>query len=63
MFDGFWNAFWLFIGVVAGALIQYALEQIKVFQQRRNAKRLFGIETSINRQELNRLRETFLRNV
>lgn len=48
----FWNAFWIFIGIVAGAAIQYVLQWFASLSQRKNAKRLMKIEIEINRRAL-----------
>ena len=65
--DSFWNAFWLFLGVVAGALIQFILNWVSTRLQRKSAKRVFRVETSINRTalevletSLNRKKERFV---
>lgn len=49
------QAFWVFVGVVAGALIQFILHNLILLQQRKNAKKLFRIEIEINEGELDRL--------
>lgn len=57
----FANAFWVFIGIVAGALIQHGLNWLTQRKQRENAKRLFRVETSINRSALQSLAENLRR--
>lgn len=54
----FWEsqALWVFIGIVAGALIQFLLGQLQFWMFRRNAKKLFRVETEINRSELSKLK-------
>lgn len=59
--NAFANAFWVFVGIVAGALIQYLLGWLSLRSQRRNARRLFGVEATINRQALDDLKESFRR--
>ena len=51
----FFNALWLFLGIVAGSLVQYFLNWMTLRKQRENAKRIFAVETAINRAALNRL--------
>lgn len=53
----FWNALWLFLGVVAGALVQFVLGWITQRRQRAAARKLLRVETAINRSELERLAE------
>ena len=55
MSEMFFNSLWLFLGVVAGAAIQFTLNWIVLRQQRSTAKRLFRVETAINREELRKL--------
>lgn len=59
--EAFSNAFWVFVGVVAGALIQHFLGWIQLRKQRSNAKRLFKVETTINRNALDALAEALKR--
>jgi len=61
LFAAFSNGFWVFIGIVAGALIQYSLNWIGQQNQRKNAKRVFRVETAINRDALDALSETLRR--
>lgn len=61
MSAAFWNAFWLFLGIVAGALVQFLLNWIVQYRQRVVAKNLLKVEIAINRAELKRLREFLLR--
>ncbi|MFD0858885.1 hypothetical protein [Roseovarius aquimarinus] len=42
------SAFWVFVGVVAGAIIQFFFHYIISLSQRANAKRLFRVELEIN---------------
>ncbi len=63
----FQNAFWVFVGIVCGALIQFLFHYIISLSQRRNAKRLFRIEIEINSDvlavleaDLTRKRELFV---
>ena len=57
----FFNSFWLFLGIVAGAGIQFTLSWIVQRQQRSMAKKLFRVETEINRRELLKLTESIRR--
>lgn len=51
----FWNAFWVFIGVVAGAGIQYRLMQNTVAKQREMAFKVLKTESEMNCAEVGRL--------
>ncbi|WP_298915109.1 hypothetical protein [uncultured Roseobacter sp.] len=44
----FWNGFWVFIGVVAGAGIQYRLMQKTAVKQREMAFKVLKTETEMN---------------
>ncbi len=55
------NAVWLFLGIVAGSLIQYFLNWLTFRKHRANAKRIFAVETAINRTELNKLKREIQR--
>ena len=57
----FFNALWLFLGIVAGSLVQYFLNWLTLTKQRSNAKRIFAIETALNRSELNKLKQAIQR--
>lgn len=59
--SAFANAFWVFVGIVAGALIQHGLKWLVQRTQRENAKRVFRVETSINRNVLEILSESLKR--
>ncbi|WP_212524039.1 hypothetical protein [Actibacterium sp. MT2.3-13A] len=61
MSEMFFNSLWLFLGVVSGAAIQFTLNWIVQRQQRSTAKRLFRVETAINREELRKLSEALKR--
>jgi len=50
--QAFWNAFWLFLGVVAGALVQYVLDALVKRSQRKNAIAVLKTEITINLQAL-----------
>lgn len=50
--NAFANAFWVFVGVVAGALIQYLLGWLTQRSQKRNAMKALLTEISINRKEV-----------
>ncbi len=51
----FQNAFWVFIGIVSGSVIQFLFHYIVVISQRRNAKKLFRVEIEINSDVLSAL--------
>jgi hypothetical protein len=42
------NAFWVFVGIVAGSIIQFLFHYIILRSQRKNAKQLFRAEIEIN---------------
>lgn len=46
--NGFANAFWIFLGIVVGAFIQYFLNFILAGQQRRNAVSVLHVEIEVN---------------
>ena len=48
----FQNAFWVFVGIVAGSLIQFLFHYLVLRSQKANARRLLGAEVSLNRVEL-----------
>ncbi|OOY21690.1 hypothetical protein BMI86_03795 [Thioclava sp. DLFJ5-1] len=52
MEQAFWNAFWLFLGIVAGALVQHALNALVKHSQRKNAIAVLKTEITINLQAL-----------
>ena len=49
------NAFWVFVGIVAGAVIQFGLYWLIQRSQRANAKKVFLAEISLNRIELEKV--------
>jgi len=51
----FSNAFWIFIGILVGTVVQYLMQRTLMWHQRQNAKKLFRIEIEINQGELDRL--------
>lgn len=53
--SAFANAFWVFVGIVSGAVIQHLLAMVTIRKQKSNAKRLFRVETAINRSALDSL--------
>ena len=57
----FWNAFWVFIGIVAGALIQYGFYWLTQRSQQSNAKKIFLAEIIINRIELENVKKDIIR--
>lgn len=59
--DAFWNGFWVFVGIVAGAIIQYFLGRLTQWDQRRNAGMIFKSEIAINRAELEMLKRNVQR--
>jgi hypothetical protein len=50
--NAFANAFWVFVGVVVGALIQYLLGWLTVRSQKKNAMKALLTEVSMNRSEV-----------
>ena len=46
--NAFANAFWVFVGVVAGALVQYLLNWLTQRSQRKNAMKALHTEISLN---------------
>lgn len=56
MFSGFWNAFWLFLGIVAGAMVQYALSRLQQRDARITAGQVLKTEIDINLKEAERFR-------
>jgi len=50
--NAFANAFWVFVGVVAGALIQYLLGWLTLHSQKKNAMKALLTEISMNREEV-----------
>lgn len=50
---GIATGFWVFVGVVAGALIQYLFFRLTLHFQRRNAREVLLAEIEINKDELN----------
>ena len=57
----FWNAFWVFIGIVAGAIIQFGFHSLIKRSQKGNAKKLLLVEIEINRKELGNLKAELTR--
>ncbi|MEI4263652.1 hypothetical protein [Roseovarius sp. D0-M9] len=57
----FQQSFWLFLGVVAGALIQFLFHYIISRSQRGKAKKLFLVEIEINAEVLKTLEAEILR--
>jgi hypothetical protein len=55
--DTFANGFWVFVGIVAGAFIQYLLGWIQLRAQRRNAIKMLQIEVEMNLSELEKFKE------
>jgi hypothetical protein len=67
--QAFSNAFWVFVGIVAGALIQFLFHYIILRSQRRNARLLFRSEIEINQgvlaqveQQIRKKKERFAAN-
>ncbi|MEM6386943.1 MAG: hypothetical protein AAF718_11995 [Pseudomonadota bacterium] len=48
VFSGFWSAFWLFLGVVAGAGIQHWLTQVQFQKHQKNARLVLETEIELN---------------
>lgn len=59
--NAFANAFWVFVGIVAGAVIQHLLGLVTIRKQKSNAKRLFRVETAINRSALDSLKNSVVK--
>ncbi|MCB1370122.1 MAG: hypothetical protein H6896_12190 [Rhodovulum sp.] len=57
MAGAFWNAFWVFIGIVAGALIQYLFSMLNVRAARKTAAQVLTTEIQMNLSEASRFRE------
>lgn len=57
----FQQALWLFLGIVAGALIQFLFHYIIAKSQKSKAKKLFRVEVEINAEVLNLVEEAVLR--
>ena len=53
----FWNGFWVFVGVVAGAGIQYRLMKKTVAEQRVMAFKVLKTETEMNCAEVDHFLE------
>lgn len=60
IFSGFWSAFWLFFGIVVGALIQYGLGRAAARDARRLALQVLKVEIQMNLLEAERFRERIL---
>lgn len=50
--NGFANAFWIFLGIVCGVLIQFFFNWLTARQQRRNAVEVLKVEIEMNLVEL-----------
>jgi hypothetical protein len=61
--SAFWNAFWVFLGIVVGAFIQYLLGLLNVLAARRTALRVLQTEVQMNLSEAEnfRVRLAYLR--
>lgn len=57
--NAFANAFWVFIGVVAGAFIQFFLGMLNQRTQRRNAERALETEIELNLSQFQALQSRF----
>jgi hypothetical protein len=55
--NAFANAFWVFVGVVAGALVQYFLGWLMLRSQRKNAMKALETEISLNLKQIEVFRE------
>jgi hypothetical protein len=49
------NGFWIFLGIIVGAVVQFLFQKILQYDQRRNAIKLLKIEVDINKGALERL--------
>lgn len=53
----FANAFWVFVGIVAGAFIQFLLNWLTLRSQRKNAGRALDTEIQLNINHINAFRD------